>query len=199
MIDNSLLDQTPTDHKQNMYEDPAEADFMKRFYDGASCNMPGMCIEDQLDVFTVQNCRQPLSMFSFFREHEHKTMEDVPVVEVMPVVGLGAYALPTSCEYCQATSTAECPVFCSRPKLYFQKKRPPFAKRDDKKWDERTDHVLDETIEEEDEPHLVSTSSSNASKEEFASYSQDFKTNESNESYDSANRQSWLPLWSTTQ
>ena len=54
------------------------------------------------------------------------------------------YMVPTSCEYCGAKETSQCSSnpSCSRPKLYFQKKRPPFCKRDPERWDPETDNAL---------------------------------------------------------
>ena len=34
---------------------------------------------------------------------------------------------PRSCEYCHASTTAQCTTDCPRPKLFFQRKRPPFV------------------------------------------------------------------------
>lgn len=93
------------------------------------------------DLFLfLQNCRHPL--FSFFREHHTVDMDNggTPVIEV-EMLPAGAYVLPKDCEYCHAKSTAECSPFCVRPKLYFQKKRPPFTKPDDEKWDSQNDHA----------------------------------------------------------
>lgn len=36
------------------------------------------------------------------------------------------YPLPSSCEYCGASSIKDCPEKCKRPKFYLSKKRPPF-------------------------------------------------------------------------
>lgn len=33
---------------------------------------------------------------------------------------------PRSCEYCHAPTTLQCKDDCSRPKLYFERKKPPF-------------------------------------------------------------------------
>jgi hypothetical protein len=54
----------------------------------------------------------------------------------------GAYVLPKFCEYCQASCTTKCPPHCTRPKLYFQKKRPPFCKRNPVLWNDDTDHAI---------------------------------------------------------
>ena len=80
-----------------------------------------------------QHCRQPMDFFSFLKEHH--TAESVGV-EVLPA---GAYVLPTYCEYCHAADTAQCSADCPRPALYFQKKRPPFAKPNAQVWDPVTD------------------------------------------------------------
>jgi hypothetical protein len=86
---------------------------------------------------TVQHCRQPMEFLSFFREDA--SSESVGV-EVMPA---GAYVLPTFCEYCHAANVAQCPAgpTCRRPRLYFQKKRPPFCPPDATLWDATTDHA----------------------------------------------------------
>jgi len=201
MVDNSLLDQRRLDKKtqKRPTEDKKDADFVNALH--ATCNVPGLCIEDQLDVFTIQTCRQPLSMFSFFREHESMAV-DIENNEV-PMLPVGAYALPTECEYCHAKSTRRCPAHCSRPKLYLQKKRPPFARRDESKWDKETDHAvdphavdhaaMDKSLLEEDTPQMISTDSSNASEEEPVD-SQLFPSNDRNDNYDSNNH--WLGIWS---
>ena len=80
-----------------------------------------------------QHCRQPMQFLSFFKEHQTK---EAFGVEVLPV---GAYVLPTFCEYCHAANTSQCSADCRRPALYFQKKRPPFAKPDSRVWDPVTD------------------------------------------------------------
>lgn len=174
LIDKSLLDEAPLDHKQIKYEDATETGFMKKFDEGkfsGPCNVPGMCMEDHLEVFTIQNCR-----FSFFREHP--TVENA-VVDVPVPMYVSAYALPESCEYCHAQTTRECHGFCKRPEFYFRKKRPPFAKRNGKKWDRDTDYVLDKGRNEEDMQFLASNSSS---------ASQEFP-------YDSSRRESWMHAW----
>lgn len=88
----------------------------------------------------VQHCRRPDEFLSFFREHH--TSEGVDV-QVMPA---GAYVVPTFCEYCQAPHISKCTTTCERPKLFFQKKRPPFAKKDPLKWDPDTDDAIMENI-----------------------------------------------------
>jgi hypothetical protein len=50
---------------------------------------------------------------------------DGSVVEMM--LPMGAYALPKACEYCGAVDTIECSRDCRRPRLYFARKKPPFA------------------------------------------------------------------------
>lgn len=123
--------------------DDEEDDFMKKIYDSTiegACHgtsLPTICqirLEDQLDVLT--NCRQPLSFLSFF--HEHNTPQGVGV-EVLPA---GAYVVPTFCEYCGSAHISQCGSNCRRPKLYFQKKRPPFQPLDPEKWDPRTSHAI---------------------------------------------------------
>jgi len=53
------------------------------------------------------------------------------------------YVVPTFCEYCNASSTDRCdPATCQRPRLYFQKKRPPFCPPDPGAWDPDTDHAV---------------------------------------------------------
>jgi hypothetical protein len=62
---------------------------------------------------------------------------------------------PKSCEYCGSSSTRSCDPFdtkidkqtgqllpvCTRPKLYFLKKRPPFD-NDDRQWDPTTEYSI---------------------------------------------------------
>ena len=56
---------------------------------------------------------------------------------------LGAYMVPKSCEYCGASDTAYCcPKTCRRPKMFFHKKRPPFAAPDPDVWDPQTDEAV---------------------------------------------------------
>mmetsp|Transcript_13024 Transcript_13024/g.17055 ORF Transcript_13024/g.17055 Transcript_13024/m.17055 type:complete len:193 (+) Transcript_13024:176-754(+) len=187
LIENSLLENTMD---EGQYSDPAESDFMRNIYENAipsACNV-GMChgsIEDQLDVFT--NCRQPLSMFSFFREQEAMDYHIPSEVEILP----GAYAFPTYCEYCQAETTSQCPSCCSRPGFYFQKKRPPFAKRNPMKWDLKTDHVLDEPKYCDQMP--VSGNSSQSSDNSSTSTPTAGPDATFNESYESTSKQQkWL-------
>lgn len=98
--------------------------------------LPGcqMTFEDHLDLFT--HCRQPLSFLSFF--HENVTNDGMGV-ELLPA---GAYMMPRFCEYCGSDDTRYCLATCQRPKLYFQKKRSPFEKRNPIKWDPITDEYI---------------------------------------------------------
>ena len=218
-------------------DEQAENDFMKRLLDNTvhgTCHVPGMCngsLEDQLDVFMVRdqhirhslkffiivcsnysrcfplskNCRQPLSMFSFFRDEEEG---EAVRVQVLPA---GAYVLPTYCEYCKASNGCPCQPHCERPKLYFQKKRPPFRKLDPNRWNPQTDFALgqEEMMDDDSVPDspmptckdvasLASTSasSSNNSTTNNTSSPTTFPDlNDSNESYDSLPRHSWLGLF----
>lgn len=191
-----------------------EDDFLKNLFDQTvhgACQMPTIChgsIEDQLDVF--MNCRQPLAMFSFFREN--KTRESAGV-EILPA---GAYVLPTFCEYCKSPNTRQCPPHCERPKLYFQKKRPPFQKLDPNLWNPQTDFAL--TAEEKadlntsasssDMASLASTSGS-SSGSRSKGYQNDFSLSESlspsglNQSFESGTSprqgQVWLGMWSASE
>jgi hypothetical protein len=144
--------------------------------DGCQSILPSCHLQDQLDLLMVsvlwvadiffkkrkeilfsnvvdlkKHCRQPLSFFRFFHEHQDS---DMAGVEVLPA---GAYVLPTSCEYCGEADTQHCDRNqCQRPPLYFQKKRPPFAKRDATRWDPITDDAIvtpsTKVVEETPEP-----------------------------------------------
>ncbi|GKY99845.1 hypothetical protein MPSEU_000938300 [Mayamaea pseudoterrestris] len=130
-------------------EDELEG-FIRRVFDttvdgpcrGVTYRMPEsfcatMNLEDQLDL--LGHCRRPLEFLSLFSRDESSSEQRV---EVLPVAA-GMYVVPTFCEYCGAAQTSLCDSKqCQRPRLYFQKKRPPFAKRDDKKWDAATDFAL---------------------------------------------------------
>ncbi|KAL7581552.1 hypothetical protein ACA910_022115 [Epithemia clementina (nom. ined.)] len=191
-------------------DEQAENDFLKRILDNTvhgTCQVPGMChgsIEDQLDMFMT--CRQPLSMFSFFRDDQAR---EAVRVQVLP----GAYVLPTFCEYCKAPNRSSCPTHCERPKLYFQKKRPPFRKLDPNYWNPQNDFALNKEemgADDDDDDSLpdspdttckevaslasTSGSSSNSTTNNRPKYSPtDFPDlNESSESYDSMPRHNWL-------
>jgi hypothetical protein len=107
---------------------------------------------------TNKHCRQPLAFLSFFNQHDrsgghhdqhgnngitctHPDEQQHQQQDVAPPLP-GAYVLPKFCEYCQASSTTNCPPHCTRPKLYFQKKRPPFCKRNPVLWNDETDHAI---------------------------------------------------------
>lgn len=65
-------------------------------------------------------------------------------LEPMPLPG--AYAVPVGCEYCGVPNTNQCcPTTCPRPKLFFQKKRPPFAPRDASLWNPVNDYAVTTT------------------------------------------------------
>lgn len=73
-----------------------------------------------------------MSFLSFLKQR--KIDHGTDTFEVMPA---GAYVVPRFCEYCGAEDIDDCGDDCKRPKLYFQKKRPPFARKDPLQWDER--------------------------------------------------------------
>jgi len=60
----------------------------------------------------------------------------------------GVYVVPTFCEYCNVESTKLCADTCTRPKLFFQKKRPMFCRPDATRWDPVTDYAR-ENVEED--------------------------------------------------
>ena len=100
-------------------------------------------------LYHQKNCQQPLSFLGFghhpgsaagsvvepsFHNDEHHHYHEE---EELPLPG--AYAVPQGCEYCGAVNTSDCDNHtCPRPKLFFHKKRPPFAKPDATKWDPDT-------------------------------------------------------------
>ncbi len=89
-----------------------------------------------LYFFLLQHCRRPLDFLSFFQEQCAAAEEDPPAIP-------GVYMTPKDCEYCGATQTKNCdPQTCTRPVLYFQKKRPPFCKPESSKWDPANDHAI---------------------------------------------------------
>lgn len=95
----------------------------------------------------IKHCRQPLSFLSFFHENQYSNDDavlDNTVEEDQLLLRAGAYTMPQFCEYCGSHDTKECsPSKCTRPKLYFQKKRPPFMKPDPHVWDPMTDHYIE--------------------------------------------------------
>ena len=84
----------------------------------------------------LQTCQQPLFQGGGVSDE----VMDETGIQVMPI---GAYSIPSSCEYCGAEHLAMCPSDCDRPKLYFRKKRPPFCPPD--KYDPITDYALPPT------------------------------------------------------
>mmetsp|Transcript_24902 Transcript_24902/g.37844 ORF Transcript_24902/g.37844 Transcript_24902/m.37844 type:complete len:201 (+) Transcript_24902:154-756(+) len=108
----------------------------------------GGCENDEIDLFLSCRQLQPLSFLPFVKHDE--TREDVDSwVDPLPVAG--AYTIPTECEYCGAKHVSECdPELCQRPRLFFQKKRPPFC-QNDKKWDPVTDFAIPEPEKKKDE------------------------------------------------
>lgn len=104
-------------------------------------------------------------------QHSNTSGANHPDATTTKVVPAGAFVVPTFCEYCGASHTRYCqPELqsqqssgqcrddnedasvskssssdsrpCGRPRLYFQKKRPPFCKPDAKQWDPVTDHAI---------------------------------------------------------
>jgi hypothetical protein len=71
-----------------------------------------------------QHCRQPLDFLSFFAHHRSA---DGSVDMELYHLPMGAYALPKACEYCGVDDTADCCRDCRRPRLYFARKKTPFA------------------------------------------------------------------------
>jgi hypothetical protein len=120
-------------------------DFIRLIYDTVDGPCQGvlpvcqMSMEQQLDLFT--HCRQPLSFLSLFREHNPNRCDGSGYEDDLPM-GMGMYVVPTFCEYCQAENTSECKGNCQRPKLYLQKKRPPFSKPNRALWDPATDNAI---------------------------------------------------------
>jgi hypothetical protein len=56
------------------------------------------------------------------------------------------YPLPSSCEYCGASSIKDCsPAHCERPASFFVKQRPPFLAQGER-WDPKTDEVLPQSL-----------------------------------------------------
>lgn len=77
----------------------------------------------------------------------------------VPALTAGAYVLPTFCEYCKASNKAFCPSHCERPKLFFQKKRPPFCKLNPNMWNPQNDFALrQEEITPDDDESTTSDS-----------------------------------------
>jgi hypothetical protein len=70
-----------------------------------------------------QHCRQPLDFLSFFAHRSADGSVDMELYHLP----MGAYALPKACEYCGVDDTADCCRDCRRPRLYFARKKPPFA------------------------------------------------------------------------
>ncbi|CAB9514533.1 expressed unknown protein [Seminavis robusta] len=120
------------------------------------CQTVTLCEVQHMDLFL--NCQQPLSFLGFGAGEDPRnsaSSSDLELSYHLPPSSAygyinemeeppipGAYAVPRGCEYCGATHTADCPKTCSRPRLYFQKKRPPFAKRDASLWDPDTDEAI---------------------------------------------------------
>lgn len=105
----------------------------------------------------MKHCRQPLSFLSFFNEHDSA---DSIGVEILPP---GAYTMSRFCEYCGSEDTKLCTSNCTRPKLFFQKKRPPFEKPNANIWDPRTDRFIPQpkeitTMDKDTEARPVSPS-----------------------------------------
>ncbi|GAX28788.1 hypothetical protein FisN_25Lh155 [Fistulifera solaris] len=137
---------TYDDSKRDDFFDLDGDDFIMRFMDSTcqgfmprdqeasclpACNTVGL--EQQLEMLT--HCRRPLDFLSFFQE-QCTAEEDPPAIP-------GVYMTPKDCEYCGATQTKDCdPQTCTRPVLYFQKKRPPFCKPESSKWDPTNDHAI---------------------------------------------------------
>lgn len=127
------------------------------------CQGVNMCeVDEHLDFFTT--CHQPFSFLGFGglhpgdaryaadpnavsyhsqtqSQHQHQQQNQNYIDEDLEPMPLpGAYAVPVGCEYCGVATTKECSsTTCPRPKLFFQKKRPPFAPRDASQWHPRTD------------------------------------------------------------
>mmetsp|Transcript_40966 Transcript_40966/g.98791 ORF Transcript_40966/g.98791 Transcript_40966/m.98791 type:complete len:244 (-) Transcript_40966:146-877(-) len=89
--------------------------------------------EDQLvEQFQfVSACRHPRDFLTIFQEHADSFDGAEHAVA-------GFYHIPKECEYCGAASTKFCPNHCTRPKSFFQRKRPPFCVPG-KAWDSKTD------------------------------------------------------------
>jgi hypothetical protein len=85
-----------------------------------------------------------------FRETDGDGPDDALDADVVPYhpppqdLLPGAYALASSCEYCGSATLEGCdPASCARPRLFFAKKRPPFAKSSASLlWDPVTDDAL---------------------------------------------------------
>lgn len=104
---------------------------MERIYtrtvDGP-CQTITSCEQGLEEVFSDLNCQ----FLPFLKDTED---DGQGLYDQTPTIG------PKSCEYCKANSTNQCDEDCERPKLFFLKKRPPFA--DKEGWDPETEYRID--------------------------------------------------------
>eukprot|EP00980_Cylindrotheca_fusiformis_P012897 scaffold3211_cov120-Cylindrotheca_fusiformis.AAC.5 len=93
----------------------------------------------------LTQCHSPAEIFSYFSKdeedeknrgnnsttrHHNADQQHAAVQEDQENANTNAilYPLPTSCEYCGASSTKDCsPSSCNRPSSFFRKQRPPFV------------------------------------------------------------------------
>lgn len=124
--------------------------------------------------FNTQHCRRPLNFLSFFQDpcsqpedeessNNNNNNNNNDNIVLLP----GVYMTPKDCEYCGAERTQDCnPRTCTRPALYFQKKRPPFCKPESSQWDPINDHAIRRWSRRRRDERRTSGSSSSSSLEE---------------------------------
>ncbi|KAL3944575.1 MAG: hypothetical protein SGBAC_001341 [Bacillariaceae sp.] len=90
------------------------------------------CEQQLVEQFQfVSACRHPRDFLTIFQDNADSFDGAEHAVA-------GFYHIPKECEYCGAASMKFCPDHCSRPKSFFQRKRPPFCSPG-KAWDSKTD------------------------------------------------------------
>jgi hypothetical protein len=87
-----------------------------------------------------QRCQQPKAFWDQMFPHGSQQHDDDDGT-MDGAIPMGMFVVPQYCEYCGASHTRLCPPSCQRPKLFFQKKRPPFCNQRHE-WDAHTEYAL---------------------------------------------------------
>lgn len=90
------------------------------------------CEEQMMDQFEfVARCRHPKDFLAMFKDGTQS-------FDCAEQAVAGFYHISKECEYCGAASIEFCSSHCTRPKSFFQRKRPPFC-APGITWDSETD------------------------------------------------------------
>jgi hypothetical protein len=139
-----------------------ESSLLQHFWDATNIGTESICgpfFLDKTEAHTTSEDSHPLEHMHYEETNQTNHHDSIP--EPIPTASNNIDPFnhdmvgPRSCEYCGSSSTRSCNSLvdtmdkqtgllipkCTRPKLYFMKKRPPFD-NDTEKWDPVTECTL---------------------------------------------------------